>query len=1061
MSTTDTGSAIQPGATVKPGPIAYFAGNPVAANLLMLFFIIGGIISGTHLAIQHFPEIDLRTVSVTVPFPGASPTEVEEDVNRRIEESVVGLPGVERVVATATQGLGRIDIELATFADAVSVLNDVQNAVDGIENFPPLTADQPEVELQDLTLEVMTLAVSSAAVGEDELRLAAESLRSELLELPTISQVQLKGTRNREISIELSEEELRRHDLSFNQISNVVQRASLNLTFGELRTEAGGFILHTVSKRRFGKEFEDIPLLTRLNGTIVTLGDVAQIRDAFVDEEVVTRINGQPAVLVRIDAAEQQSIVRMAREISTWLGSYTPPPGIAVTVWSDQAQPAVNRLAGIIRNGVIGAILVFVCLVLVFDLRVATWITVGIPLSFIGSLLFFAPAGLTLNMGTIFGFFLMVGIVVDDAVVVGESIAAERERGKGSLEAAISGARAVVGPITIGVCTTILGFLPFLFITTTSYQIVNVFPYIAFFVLLVSLIEAFFILPAHLSHERRWSVSALRDLQDWLRDWLDGVRERVVVPAVSWSVRNITLSLTFAILVVAASVFLLKSETVRIIILDKDANISGNVQANMQLPIGTPFKETLATAQRFVEAGHAVNEQLGGSAVHTVSIVVGNTVSSRLRDEDEYNASHLASVKLHLHDRPVRSASPAQIERLWRRHVADVSYLEKVEYQTTRVRDAPTVAYALKHDDANALVMATKELRSFMTTMPGLYEISDSVALGKRHFEIHLTPAGKAAGLTPASVGRQLRANFNGAEVQRIQRGHDEIKVMVRYPRERRRSLSELASERILRPGGGGIGGRPGAGDGPANTEVPLSTVARLTEKRGLATLTRIDAKQAALVNAQADTAVVTPIQARRQIEAGIIPELLDKYPGLRVEPHGSARNSTAMLKTLGLLVPLVLLAMYALMAAFLRSYWKPLVAVVGIPIAFAGAVLGHWMLGWDFTAMSLFGVIGVAGVIVNDAVVLLDRYNTIRRENDQIPAIAAVSAATRHRFRAVLLTSLTTVLGLSPLLYERSDELMFLVPFVVSMLGGLVLSGLFILFILPTLVMIAEGRHE
>ena len=348
-----------------------------------------------------------------------------------------------------------------------------------------------------------------------------------------------------------------------------------------------------------------------------------------------------------------------------------------------------------------------------------------------------------------------------------------------------------------------------------------------------------------------------------------------------------------------------------------------------------------------------------------------------------------------------------------------------------------------------------------MTTMPGLYEISDSVALGKRHFEIHLTPAGKAAGLTSASVGRQLRANFNGEEVQRIQRGHDEIKVMVRYPRERRRSLSELANERILRPSGDGIGGRPGAGDGPAYTEVPLSTVARLTENRGLATLTRIDGRQAAMVNAQADTGVVTPIQARRQIEAEILPVLLDKYPGLRVESHGSARASRAMLETLGLLVPLVLLAMYAVMAAFLRSYWKPLVAVAGIPVAFAGAVLGHWMLGWDFTAMSLFGVIGVAGVIVNDAVVLLDRYNTIRREIDMIPAIAAVSAATRHRFRAVLLTSLTTVLGLSPLLYERSDELMFLVPLVVSMLGGLVLSGLFTLFILPTLVMIADGRHE
>ena len=1058
MPTTDTGPATQPGTAVKPGPIAWFAGNPVAANLLMLFFIVGGIIAGTHLAVQHFPPIDLRTVTVTVPFPGASPREVEEDVNRRVEESVIGLAGVERVVGTATEGLGRISIELATFADATSVLNDVRTAVDAIENFPPVTADQPEVELRQPALEVMTLAVSSTAVSENELRLAAENLRNELLELPSISQVKLKGTRDREISIELSEEELRRHNLTFNEISNAVQRASLNLTFGELRTDAGGVVLHTVAKRRSGEEFKDVPLITRLDGTIVTLGDVAEIRDGFVDEDIVTRFNGQPTVLVRIDATEAQSVVGMAREIKSWLAGYGPPPDVTVGIWSDRAQPSLDRLSAIVRNGVIGAILVFLSLVLLFDLRIAIWVTVGIPLSFIGSLLFFAPADLTLNMGTIFGFFLMVGIVVDDAVVVGESIAAERERGKRSLDAAISGARAVVGPITVGVITTVLGFLPFLFITVTTYQIVNVFPWVAFFVLLVSLIEAFFILPAHLSHEKRWSVPPLSNLQDRLRDWLDGVRDRVVVPAVSWSVRNITLTLACAVLVVVGSVLLLRSETVRIIMIDKDANLSGNVQADLQLPVGTPFEATLASAERFVGAAHAVNDQLGGTAIQSISIVAGNIASSRLGSRDERNASHLASVKLHLHDRPIRTESPASIERLWRRHVGDVSYLEKVEYQTTRIQDRPPVAYAVKHDDPEALVDAAKELRSFMSDLPGIYEISDSTSLGKRHFEIELTPVGKAAGLTPAMLGRQLRANFNGAVVQRIQRGHDEIKVMVRYPTERRRSLHELANERIIRPAGGDPGGRRGA---DAYAEVPLSTVARLTETRELATLTRIDGKQAALVNGRADTATITPIQARRQIGEEIIPDLLERYPGLKIEPHGAVRETRAMLETLGLTVPLVLLAMYALMAAFLRSYWKPLVAVVGIPIAFAGSVLGHWILGWDFTAMSLFGVVGVAGVIVNDALVLMDRYNTIRRDNDAMPAIAAVSAATRHRFRAVLLTSLTTVLGLSPLLYERSDELLFLVPLVVSMLGGLVLSGMFILFILPALVMIAEGRHE
>ena len=530
-----------------------------------------------------------------------------------------------------------------------------------------------------------------------------------------------------------------------------------------------------------------------------------------------------------------------------------------------------------------------------------------------------------------------MGIVVDNAVVVGESIAAEREKGKNALDAAISGARTMVGPLTIG------------------------------------------------------------------------------------------------------------SDTVRIVLFDENLSTTDNVQADLYLPAGTPFEETLAAAERFVEAAHSINDQLEGTSVDAVSMIVGNIETGR-KFRERLNSSHLASVRLHLSERPERTVSPAQIERAWRRAGGPVSNLEKVEIRTRRVDVRPSVSYSLKHDDIETLRSAAAELRSSMTTVPGLYGISDDLALGKRHFEVELTPAGEAAGLTPALIGRQLRSNFHGAEVQRIQRRREETKVVVRYPAERRRSLRELASERIHRPGGG---------------EVPLSMVARIVEKREPAQLTRIDGKRATRVSGHSDATVITPIQARREIREQIIPGLLAKYPGLAIEVEAGARDEGDMLETLGVLVPIVLLAIYALIAAFLRSYWKPLVAVVGVPIAFAGAIVSHWIIGWDLTTMSLFGMIAVGGVVVNDALVLLDRYNAIRRGNQMIPATAAASAATRQRFRAVFLTSLTTILGLSPLLYERSDELIAFVPFVVSMLGGLVASTLAILFVLPALVMIAEGRRE
>ncbi|MDE0695443.1 MAG: efflux RND transporter permease subunit [Boseongicola sp.] len=1045
-SSTSAGPTAKPGPIgLGSGPIAYFAGNPVAAYLLMILLIVGGVLSGLQLTVQYYPDFEARRAFVSVLYPGASTKEIEEDVNRRIEEAVFGLPGVERVVSTASQGIGNVTVEMATFADSDTVVNDIQSAVDGIENFPPARAEQPDVQLLKVTHEVMTLAVMSSSLSEDELRLAAEDLRDSVSELPAVSQVFLKGTRDREITIELSEEELRRHGLSIGQVSRSVRQSSLNLTMGELRTDTGGVVLQTVAKGSVGQDFEDIPLITRVDGTIVTLGDIATIRDGFVDEDILTEVNSHPAVLVRIDANERQSVVDMAEDIRSLLASYEAPETVRVAIWNDNASPIFARLREIVKSGMIGTILVFVCLVLVFDLRIAFWMTVGIPLSFVGSLLFFEAADLTLNLGTIFGFFLLVGLVVDDSVVVGESIASEREKRTNALDAAIAGARAMVGPLTISATTTILAFLPFLFITSPAFQIVNVFPYVAIFVLLVSLVAAFFILPAHLAHESRWSLSPLSDAQSRVGGWLDEVRDLVVAPAAAWSLRNVWLSIVGALLILVFAVLLLGSNAVRIVLFDENLSSTDNVQADIYLPVGSPFEETVAAADRFVEAAHSINDRFDGTTVDAVSIIVGN-VDTGWQVRERLNSSNLASVRLHLSDQAVRSASPPEVERAWREAVGRVTNLENVEFRSGRIAPRPSISYSLKHDDLETLRSATADLRAGMATVPGIYGIHDDLAPGKRHLEFELTPAGEAAGLTPALIGKQLRSSFHGADVQRIQRGREEINVVVRYPAEQRRSLGDLARERLQRPGGG---------------EIPLSLATTMTESREPATLTRIDGRRAARVSGRADAAVVTPIQARRQVREQVIPDLLTKYPGLAVEVEAGARDEGDMLETLAVLVPIVLIAIFALIASFLRSYWKPVIATVGIPIAFAGAIISHWILGWDLTTMSIFGMIAVSGVVVNDTLVLLDRYNTIRRDNVMVPAIAAAAAATRQRFRPVFLTTLTTLLGLSPLLYERGDELIAFVPFVVSMLGGLAFSTLSVLFVLPALVMIAAGRSD
>ena len=1032
---------------LQRGLIAYFARNRIAANALMLTLLLGGWVVASNLPIQAFPDLDHRTVLVTVPSPGASPREVEEDINRRIEESVIGIRGVSRVVGKATENLGTVSLEVDPFSDVDRVVNDVQSAVDRIENFPPPSAEQPEVSLVETSREAIRLAVSSDLFSAEQLRQVTEKLQDSLLALPSVANVSLVGQRDREISIELSEEELRKNNLTLAEVARLVQAASLNVTMGEMRTESGGIVLQTVAKRRLGEEFNDIPLITRLDGTILRLGDVAQVSDGFEDQDLMTEFDGKPAIWVAVDAVVGKSKHVVSGEVRKTLSSYEVPNGVELDVFSDESAAIADLLQTVLRNILASVILVFACLVLVFDLRVAFWIAAGIPISFLGGFLFFGIADLSINSIAIFGMFMLVGIVVDDAVVVGENIAAERDKGKPPLEAAIAGARGVVGPIAIGVLTTIIAFIPFLFFTAGRLQWLQVLPYVVVFVLVVSLLEAFFILPAHLAHGKSWSVSPLSEFQARVRQGLENMRERIVAPMVSWAVRHTILTLTIGVIAILASLLLVSSGAVRIILFDR-GNTPNFITADIELPVGTPVAETRSVANQLVRAGHAVNDQLEGTSVKHISVTVGdlteNQVAGSIRASEFASKSHLASVRLHLNKRPLRQAPLDEVERMWRRIIGSVSKPEKLVFRQFVAQ--PNVAYALVHADADVLQSATNELKSYLHEIEGLFEITGSLALGKRHFEIEVNDLGAAAGITAGLVASQLRAHYVGLEVQRIQRGREEISVMVRFAREQRHSLNELDDLRIRLAGGG---------------EVPLKTVATLSESRDYATLTRVDGKQAALVSAFADSSVITPMQARRLVQANVIPMLKEHFPELELEADLGARSERIVFETLGILVPIALLVMYALMAAFLRSYWKPLVAVIGIPVALAGALFLHLLLGWNFSAISMFGVIGVSGIIVNDALVLLHRYNTLRQEQAHLPAIAVVAAASHHRFRAVLLTTLTTLLGLSPMLYERSDDLLFLIPLVVSMFGGLIFATVFVLLFLPALVMLVEGRRE
>ena len=1035
--------AIDPAAR-QQGLIAKFAHNPVAANLLMGLMLAGGLLAALQLNAQLFPAVDPGVVTISVPYPGATPTEVEEGITRRVEEAVFGIDGVDRVVSKASENRGTITVELKDFVDAARVRDDVEAATERLAEFPPLDAEEVQVESARLVSDVITLVVSSE-LSEAELVRGAEALEEALLALPSVSLVSLVGARDYEVSIEVREEALRRYDLSIAQVADAVRRSSLNLSSGELRTQAGDLLLRTNAKRQRGDEFENIALRARPDGAILRLGDVATVRDGFAAVDLINEYNGRPSVFVKVEMSEAEDVLDIAAEVKRMLADYRPPPGIDVAVWSDQTEILADRLNLLIRNGLLGFALVFLFLVVMLDLRLATWVAMGVPISFLGAFLFFDFFAVDINMVSLFALIIVLGIVVDDAVVVGENIIAEQETGGRGVASAIAGAIGVRAPVTIGVLTTMAAFAPLLFATGTFGQILSVVPVVVITVLTMSLVEVFFILPAHLAHGRPWSRWPLDAMQRRVGSAVTRFRDEKLAPAIAAAVRRRYRTVLGGVALLAVAGLLLYAGQVRFFFFPTLE--SDQMRADLDFPVGTPFEATQAAARRLVAAAHAANEEVGGTSFRSISVTIGGRTgggpggASRL-----VTASHSASVQIVLNGEPQRTLSAQQLERIWRSHVGEIAGAERVSYTAEFFGPGAGVEYELAHQDDAVLARAVEDLKAAYATIPALYEIQDSVSLGKRQYDIAVTPAGEAAGLAPSDVARQLRRHFFGEEVQRIQRGRREIKVMVRYPDDQRRSARDLFNARIRLADG---------------TEAPLSAVARVTESRSFSSIDRIDGLRIVTVSAEVDGELATPGEVRERIEEEALPELLARHPGLQARLAGFGRAQTEDLAALSQLALLALLVIFVLIASQLRSYAQPFVILASVPCGAAGALIGHWLLGYDLSFISIFGMVALSGVVVNDSLVMVDRYNKIRAETGAPPDEAIVAAA-RHRFRAIFLTTVTTALGLTPMLFETSTQAQFLIPMAVSLATGIVFASVIILFLVPALISIRESwRRE
>ncbi|MEL7059081.1 MAG: efflux RND transporter permease subunit [Acidobacteriota bacterium] len=1051
------------------GPVSWFAGHHVAANLLMVFVLLSGILTLGSITVEIFPEFTADTITIRVPYRGASPAEAEEGVVIRVEEAIAAVQGIKRIRSTASEGSGLVTVEIDEDADNRRVLDEVKAAVDRIETFPE-EIEQPIVS-EVLPRRQVISVVLFGDVAPKTLTVLAERVRDDLTALDEITQADVRGVPPYEISIEISEQALRRHGLSFSQVADAVRTTSLDLPGGSVKTAGGEVLLRTKGQRYRGEEFEKIVVLTGRDGTDVRLGEVATVIDGFEDADISSRFDGQTAALVQVYRTGDEGALDVTQAVRDYIARTQDslPAGVTVDTWQDTSQILRQRIGLLLKNARLGLILVFVCLALFLDLRLAFWTTMGIPISFLGGLYLLPAFDVTINMISLFAFIVSLGIVVDDAIIVGENVYSKMESGMRPLEAAVTGAREMAMPVTFAVLTSITAFMPLMLVEGTLGSVMRNIPAVVIAVLILSLIESLLILPAHLSgdggpprvlrplvallrHPLRLLQSARGLATRGLERLVRGPYSRLLETALAWRYLTVATAVAILFLSIALSVggFVKFSFMPSI-----DAD---NMTAYLQMPQGTPAEQTKQIALRLERAALEVAEEFDAersdlgpdqSLIVHVATTVGEQPTAGGGGPTSTGAStggggHLAEVFVELLPGEVRNASSAVLMNRWRDKVGEVAGASALTYTATLFSAGDAISVQLAHRDFDTLLEATEALKASLAEYPGTKDIADSFLPGKRELKLDLTAEGRALGLTLSDLARQVRQGFFGEEAQRIQRGRDDIRVMVRYPEAERESLGDVESIRIRLPNG---------------TEVPFATVAQVEEGRGFASISRVDRRRVVTVTADVDAQVANANDINASLREEVLPRLLADYRGLTFDFEGEQREQEESLSSLGDNFIVALCVMFGLLAIPFRSYTQPLIVMAVIPFGFVGALFGHLLLGLELTLLSFFGIVALTGVVVNDSLIMVDLIN--RQRLDGVPLDTAIREAGKRRFRPILLTTLTTFLGLSPMILETSLQARFLVPMAVSLGFGIVFATVLTLLLVPVIYRILEDLHD
>lgn len=1026
------------------GILASFARNTVFANILLLLIFLAGFLATKMMVRESFPEFSIDTITITVPYPGADPEEVEEGINQKIEDALESIEGIDHYTSKSMENVASVVVDVKNGFDTADVLDQVRSRVNAISTFP-FDAEKPIIREVVVKQIVMILSLSGD-LSEKQLKQWGEETKDEIKRIPLISQVEIYGTREYEIGIEVSEEKLRRYGLTFEQVASVIRKSSLNLAGGTLRTLGEEIRIRTVGRKYTGQELAEIVILAPPGGDIITLDCIAEIRDDFTEDHIFANIDDQPAIFVQISKTEEEDAIQISDVVQKFVSEkeLALPPGAHISVFLDTTDFLRGRINLLTRNGIIGLCLVFLTLWLFLDLRLSLWAGLGIPISIAGAMFILWSIDATINMISLFGLIMVLGIVVDDAIVVGESIYFHRKRGEPPLQAAVNGVREVAMPVLAAVTTTIIAFIPLAYVGGTMGKFVAILPTVVISCLVISLIESLFLLPAHLSHlpdlnkpKKLWGPFALIEgARLTVSNGLERFIEKRYIPFVghvlNWRYVSLTIAIGFLILTVG----LLKGGLVKFQVFPK---LDGFViTSTVEFPEGTPPDITAAALKKIERAFTRVVEQTKTGCeeplVRHRHSLVGQSLTG-----DMGQGPHIGSLQIILSPSEERTIHSNDLLIAWEKEVGDIPGTKNLIFNGMQAGPSGAeIEVWLLGRNMDNLLLAAEDLQKSLTEYKGVYQVRSDHTQGKNELQLSLKPEATTLGLSVQDLARQINAGFYGTEAFRLQRGAHDVRVKVRYTALERTQFSSFETMRIRTTDG---------------REVPLLSVADIKFTPGYSTITRTDGLRRIKVTAEVNNHIANSGEIFGDLAKTTFREIKSKYPGIHLSMQGSKKNTRESFGSLMVGFPIAMVGIFVIIATVFRSYVQPFIILFTIPFGIIGAIVGHLLMGYDLSMMSIFGMVALSGVVINDAIVLIERVNG--NLADGMLLYDAIIQGGARRFRAIFLTSISTVGGLIPLIMETDLQAKFLIPMALSVAGGVVFATVLTLILIPSLLVI------